>query len=196
MKRAYGYIPSPRDDRDIFFQPMGTTPEEYVLENVPGPFDQGMAPICAAVTLGTITGWQQGVRGLKPNLDFFEIYDLRDDKNMEGMVPRQALSAFKKQGVDGYKIKAYARIDSVAAAKSAIQVNGPILLATMAYADDYEFWRPNGQPGGGHATTLVGWKKEGFILQNSWGYSFGTGGKIIFPFEDWKHVMEAWTIMI
>ena len=162
MKRAYGYVPSPRDDRDIFFQPMGATPEEYVLENVPGPFDQGMAPICAAVTLGTITGWQQGVRGLKPNLDFFEIYDLRDDKNMEGMVPRQALSAFKKQGVDGYKIKAYARIDSVAAAN----------------------------------TTLVGWKKEGFILQNSWGYSFGTGGRIIFPFEDWKHVMEAWTIMI
>ena len=196
--RNYGYVKSPDDPRDVIFGADSATPETYILKDVPGIFDQGADPICAAVTLSTMMGWQRKARGIGKELDFFGIYDLRDDKDMEGMVPRQALSALKHIGVDGYKIKAYARVTSVAAAKSAIQVNGPILLATMAYGSDGEFWVPiRGVEGGGHATTLVGWTKKGFILQNSWGYSFGAAGQVDFPFEHWnKYVMESWTIML
>ena len=38
---------------------------------------------------------------------------------------------------------------------------------------------------GGHAFALVGYTSEGFIVQNSWGPSWGFHGFAVLPYEDW-----------
>jgi hypothetical protein len=45
----------------------------------------------------------------------------------------------------------------------------------------------------GHAFAIVGFNTRGFIVQNSWGRSFGTGGFAVLTYEDWlANGMDAW----
>jgi hypothetical protein len=47
---------------------------------------------------------------------------------------------------------------------------------------------------GGHAFALVGYDERGFIVQNSWGASWGAGGFACLPYGDWvEHGTDAWT---
>jgi hypothetical protein len=55
----------------------------------------------------------------------------------------------------------------------------------------------NGKPSqtGGHAYALVGFNREGFIIQNSWGEAFGAGGFAVLTYADWlAHAMDAWVV--
>ncbi len=46
---------------------------------------------------------------------------------------------------------------------------------------------------GGHAYALVGFNRVGFIIQNSWGTDWGSGGFGIISYADWlAHAMDAW----
>lgn len=46
---------------------------------------------------------------------------------------------------------------------------------------------------GGHAFALVGYNEHGFIVQNSWGKAWGTGGFGLLPYADWvAHGTDAW----
>jgi predicted chitinase len=46
---------------------------------------------------------------------------------------------------------------------------------------------------GGHSFALVGFNRTGFILQNSWGNSWGAGGFAVISYADWlAHAMDAW----
>ncbi|MBB4866648.1 hypothetical protein HNP46_005555 [Pseudomonas nitritireducens] len=46
---------------------------------------------------------------------------------------------------------------------------------------------------GGHAFALVGFNTEGFIVQNSWGTTWGSGGFAILSYADWlANAMDAW----
>ncbi|MEZ0307865.1 MAG: C1 family peptidase, partial [Ramlibacter sp.] len=46
---------------------------------------------------------------------------------------------------------------------------------------------------GGHAFALVGFNSRGFIVQNSWGASFGLGGFAVMSYADWlTNGMDAW----
>ncbi len=50
---------------------------------------------------------------------------------------------------------------------------------------------------GGHAFALVGYTELGFIVQNSWGPSWGTKGFAILTYPDWlKHNMDAWVAVL
>ena len=44
----------------------------------------------------------------------------------------------------------------------------------------------------GHSVTVVGYKKEGFILKNSWGNTWNGDGCVIFPYSDWGKHWECW----
>jgi Papain family cysteine protease len=47
---------------------------------------------------------------------------------------------------------------------------------------------------GGHAFALVGYNERGFIVQNSWGTSWGAAGFGVLPYDDWVvHGTDAWT---
>lgn len=46
---------------------------------------------------------------------------------------------------------------------------------------------------GGHAYCLVGYDEIGFLVQNSWGPTWGDGGFATLPYEDWlDSVYDAW----
>ena len=50
---------------------------------------------------------------------------------------------------------------------------------------------------GGHAFALVGYTEMGFIVQNSWGPSWGAKGFAILTYPDWiKHSMDAWVAVL
>ncbi|MCW5642657.1 MAG: peptidase C1 [Rhodoferax sp.] len=48
---------------------------------------------------------------------------------------------------------------------------------------------------GGHAFALVGFNNRGFIVQNSWGTSWGSGGFALLSYGDWlANCMDAWVV--
>jgi hypothetical protein len=50
---------------------------------------------------------------------------------------------------------------------------------------------------GGHAFALVGYNRHGFILQNSWGESWGNLGFAILSYEDWiENGSDAWVCVM
>ncbi len=50
---------------------------------------------------------------------------------------------------------------------------------------------------GGHAFALAGYTQRGFVVQNSWGDSWGTNGFAILPYDDWvENGMDAWVVMM
>lgn len=47
--------------------------------------------------------------------------------------------------------------------------------------------------GGGHAFAVVGYDERGFVVQNSWGTSWGASGFAVLPYDDWiVNVTDAW----
>jgi hypothetical protein len=50
-----------------------------------------------------------------------------------------------------------------------------------------------GRADDGHAIAIVGYTRAGFIVQNSWGPSWGKGGFAILPYEDYMlHATDVW----
>jgi len=50
---------------------------------------------------------------------------------------------------------------------------------------------------GGHAFVIVGYTPEGFIIQNSWGTSWGSGGFAVLTYADWTaHAMDCWVAQL
>ena len=49
----------------------------------------------------------------------------------------------------------------------------------------------------GHAFALVGYNADGFIVQNSWGTGWGTGGFAVLTYLDWlANGMDAWVVAL
>lgn len=56
---------------------------------------------------------------------------------------------------------------------------------------------PASLDGGAHAFALIGFDREGFILQNSWGASWGAGGFARLRYADWlANAMDAWVLSL
>lgn len=50
---------------------------------------------------------------------------------------------------------------------------------------------------GGHAFVIVGYGPEGFIIQNSWGTTWGTRGLAVLTYEDWmENAMDCWVAQL
>lgn len=201
--RSFGMIPSGEDPKDHIYSGthigMPSIPKEYEIPNKPMVLDQGSSPICAAISIASIMEWQSMAKD--PNnkgkaYDPFQIYNMREDKTVDGMIPRQALSAVKKNGVKGDHIEEFARVTNYDMIKMGIICNGPVMIGMAAYEDPTYFWKPVGKQLGGHAVVLVGWNEEGYVLQNSWGVEYGRGGRVIMPFEDEKYILETWTVVM
>ena len=46
---------------------------------------------------------------------------------------------------------------------------------------------------GGHAFIILGYNETGFIIQNSWGKEWGTGGQAVLTYQDWtENAMDCW----
>jgi hypothetical protein len=56
---------------------------------------------------------------------------------------------------------------------------------------------PAAPDGGGHAFVIVGYDSRGFIIQNSWGTSWGTDGLARLDYEDWtENAMDCWVAQL
>src|SRR5262249_43422960 len=54
-----------------------------------------------------------------------------------------------------------------------------------------------GDADGGHAIAIVGYCREGFIIQNSWGKGWGAGGFALLPYEDFLiHATDVWAAQL
>lgn len=54
-----------------------------------------------------------------------------------------------------------------------------------------------GRADGGHAVAIVGYTRQGFIIQNSWGTGWGAGGFALLPYEDWLlHATDVWVAQL
>jgi hypothetical protein len=55
----------------------------------------------------------------------------------------------------------------------------------------------SGKADSGHAVAFVGYTDEGFIVQNSWGESWGEGGFALLPYEDYLiHATDVWVAQV
>ncbi|HEY9541695.1 MAG TPA: N-acetylmuramidase domain-containing protein, partial [Luteimonas sp.] len=49
----------------------------------------------------------------------------------------------------------------------------------------------------GHAFAIVGYTREGFVIQNSWGDHWGRGGFAVLPYADWlDNAMDCWVVQL
>ena len=54
-----------------------------------------------------------------------------------------------------------------------------------------------GRADSGHAVAIVGYTAQGFIIQNSWGESWGAGGFALLPYEDYMlHATDVWVAQL
>ena len=96
------------------------------------------------------------------------------------------------------KIKSYARLNSVDEIKAWIckrltPVPACILVSDLKLDKNYIVQIPT-KTNGGHAILIIGWNETGFIIQNSWGESWGDHGTAILPYE--YTIQEAWGVEI
>lgn len=191
-----GFIESPYDPRDLEY----VNENEINSEDLPEEYDcseyyrldvldQGSTSTCVPhslkIVFDTLT--------YDFNIDIYDIYDRRPNSPEDGMTIRDALKIIKKDINDPFF--QYYRLRSVLQMKYSIVSNGGCIFA-LPVKSMYipEFWKGNNDLGG-HAICCVGYNKEGFILQNSWGYEFGDQGKCILPYSDIKYLMEAWGVI-
>ena len=86
-----------------------------------------------------------------------------------------------------YKINSYASVYTDADIKYAIMNYGPVLASVKwfydTYVDDNNVMQTSHKGDYGyHAIVLYGWNKKGFLMQNSWGRSWGNKGRAILPY--------------
>ncbi len=50
---------------------------------------------------------------------------------------------------------------------------------------------------GGHAFVIIGYNRDGFIIQNSWGKGWGSGGRAVLSYQDWlDNTMDCWVAQL
>ena len=107
---------------------------------------------------------------------------------------------------------AYYRVDmrSVADMHVALAEVG-VLYASVACHDGWDegysvkarkgYWpiphRKASPADGGHAFAIVGYNRDGFIIQNSWGGKWGSAGRALLAYEDWlDNAMDCWVAQL
>ena len=180
-------------------------PEAYTYEPYMSPvLNQGSESTCVPCSISAHLNWNHNITAKTNKADndvnIKEIYNVRADKKAEGMTIKEALHYIYKHGVSSkaglMKIRKYAMVKSDYMLKQAILMNGPCLAALKVYNFNFEFWdKHNGEYQGGHCISIIGWNKNGFIIRNSWGSSWGNKGYTLIPYEDFSEMIEIWTII-
>ncbi len=71
--------------------------------------------------------------------------------------------------------------------------------APSAFAGLWEipFDEQIGSADAGHAFVIVGYNARGFLVQNSWGAQWGSGGYALLTYRDWlTHCMDCWAVQL
>lgn len=81
--------------------------------------------------------------------------------------------------------------------KHALMNYGPVVFAMPWYKDitvkdGIMQVNTKSEKSGGHCMLIYGWNKDGWLIQNSWGSNWGSGGRAVLPFDVKKS--EAWGV--
>ena len=96
------------------------------------------------------------------------------------------------------RISSYFRLMSDNDIKYALMNYGPVVFAMTWYegikvdANGIMQVNTKNKKTGGHCMIIYGWNKDGWLIQNSWGNSWGKQGRAILPYNVKK--AEAWGI--
>jgi hypothetical protein len=121
------------------------------------------------------------------NVEMTEIYDKVQEN----------YSTLEPLAID-YKIGKYAELFSDVEIKTALMKGLPVIAAItikedyLSMNENYIINITNGSSVGGHAILLYGWTKDGWLMQNSWGKSWGNNGTAILPYA--YGIDESYTI--
>lgn len=205
--RALGCAPSTMDGSEHIYNNIESLslPEEYsYVEFMSKILDQGVEPICVPCSISAYINWKINMKEGKTDdyrVNLKQIFN-NAGGNSRGMTFKNALSYVRHNGVDTtigkVKIQEYALVRNVNALKNAIIANGPCVGGLPVYDDTGvpNFWDERGLMfKGGHAISIVGWNKEGFIIRNSWGRYFGEKGYAVLPYNQFDLFFEVWTIV-
>jgi len=109
--------------------------------------------------------------------------------------PPEAIPEYLFEYSEGTRIEGYAQVQTIEGLKNALHRNGPCFIAFPVYNYGPRMWMPSvGEEfQGGHAMTVVGYAKDGFIIRNSWGKDWADEGYTIYPYSDWGSHWELWT---
>lgn len=149
-------------------------------------------------------------------------YDEWPGEEYSGSSPRGAMKGWHKHGVCAEKLWADDRRDDLDSDRAADALDRPLgayfrvnhkdLVAMhsaisqvgvlYAAAGVHAGWRNVGADGiiktarerlGGHAFAIVGYDRDGFWLQNSWGEGWGAGGLARLSYDDWlEYGADVW----
>lgn len=188
----FGYIESSNIEKYSMFSSSGTStiPNSYKLKDLGEVWDQGSKGSCVSCSISEMYNFYQISHNKTLDIPFDYLYDKREDKSIDGMMPTEGFEILKKEG----KINTFSRIGTLHSLKESIIVNGPALIALIAKSNESNFW--NGpEILGGHAVSVVGYDEEYLIIKNSWGITYGDMGYWYLPYSDFNKVREAWTII-
>jgi len=198
-----------------------TLPEEFSYMGSPVR-DQGAEKLCAAFAGAAIKEIHCRQDGVDITLSPHFIYHHRINKGTNGMYGRNVFQILNKIGTvpaemitddienmstyrynklvrhaKKYRINHYARVGTIRGLKRAIIEAGPCYLSLPLCKQRPYFWRPeNGEiVSEGHATVVIGYDREGFILRNSWGEDWNGDGHVVFPYADWGCHIECWVVI-
>lgn len=198
-------------------------PDEHVLIVKLPARDQMQRGTCAAFVGSTISEHKLNIREyMSPEF----IYYHRKTKPGQGMYGRDVFNILMKIGSvpediynyltdDGappqpdeylyeiahkYRIKDYARVETIMGLKLALLNNEIAYLLLPAYNKSIEFWiKPESSENKNkhnilfyHAVAVIGYNTTGFIFRNSWGEKWGNNGCGCFPYSMWEFHIECW----
>ena len=132
--KTFGCIQSGESSKDIIYNGTLSMPS-YVREPITPIIDQGTLGSCVSQSLYELYAFYKNFKHEKLDISPTYSFDLRKDKSINGMQPREALNILRHNN----KIQSYARINNSFALKDSIIVNGGALIALPAKSDDPNF---------------------------------------------------------
>lgn len=216
-----------RDHQVIdYFAGNASVPKEFSLINdLPPVRDQGAQGACVAEAIICCKDYHERKDvNFQDSFSSQFIYNLRSNHPSEGMQIRDALDIVLKKGVcpekyypyltdtskesiteemlniaKNYKIKSYARINTVDELKNALIQFGPCIITFPVYNQIFpDFWNKRSFADtltSYHCIAVVGWTKDSFIMRNSWGKIWGYAGYTYLKFSEWGKQLECWSLI-
>lgn len=114
----------------------------------------------------------------------------------------EAISLFENLASEFYfegginRIGRYFRLKTEEAIKACLVDYGPVMISvdwyTGAHCEGEVLYLSGGKKNGAHCMLIYGWCQRGWLIQNSWGTKWGSGGRAILPYD--TPFNEVWGI--